>query len=860
MSQKKPFERLPKDVVPENYVLELTPHLSNFTFDGKQEIAIEVKNETSSITMNSCDIEIKDVWFECNGLSIKSGIRTTLNNEEETVKFEFDSKLPKGRGKLGMTFIGQLNDKLKGFYRNKYFTSSGEERYGAVTQFESTDARRAFPCWDEPAVKATFEVQMTVPKDLVALSNMPEKHCEVGEKTKTIQYEKTPVMSTYLLAFIVGEYDKIEAKDEDGVLVRVFTPVGKSEQGKYALNVAVKTLPFYKKYFNISYPLPKIDLIAIDDFAAGAMENWGLVTYRETALLIDPVNSSSASKQWVALVVGHELAHQWFGNLVTMEWWTDLWLNEGFASWIEYLCVDHCFPDFDIWTQFASNDFSKALDLDALKSSHPIQVEVGHPAEVDEIFDAISYCKGASVIRMLNDYIGDEHFRTGLYNYLTKHKYENTVTADLWKALGDASGKPVDQIMSTYTKQMGFPIISVDEKREGSKRILHLKQSKFTADGSTDDSKWLVPINIGSSSSSKPIHQFVLEEKETVITLDNVSPDDWIKLNMGHVGFYRVQYSESMLNALLPSIKSMTLSARDRLGLQNDAFALARAGAISTVDALKIASAYQNETNYTVWNDLSTNLSSVSLLLQYTDYHDLMKAFTRKLYNPICDSLGWDSVEGEGHLTSMLRSLVIGKLGRAGEPKVIAEAKRRFKLHCSSDTKMAADLRKAVYTTVLTDGTSEVMDAMMKLFNDADMHEEKERIMRSLGAVSSPELIDRVLNFSISKDVRSQDTVFVIRGTGGSVVGREGAWNFIKNNWKKLYEMYEGGFLLNHLARVPESFADEDKVADVKKFFEVNGAPSIKRSVDQSIENILLNKAQLARDNDALKKYLESEL
>lgn len=750
-----------------------------------------------------------------------------MNGEEETVKFEFDSKLPKGKGKIGMTFIGQLNDKLKGFYRNKYFTQSGEERYGAVTQFESTDARRAFPCWDEPAVKATFEVQMTVPKNLVCLSNMPEKSCQIGDVDKVIQFEKTPVMSTYLLAFIVGEYDKIEAKDDDGVLVRVFTPVGKSEQGKYALNVAVKTLPFYKKYFNIAYPLPKIDLIAIDDFAAGAMENWGLVTYRETALLIDPVNSSSATKQWVALVVGHELAHQWFGNLVTMEWWTDLWLNEGFASWIEYLCVDHCFPDFDIWTQFASNDFAKALDLDALKSSHPIQVDVGHPAEVDEIFDAISYCKGASVIRMLHDYIGDEHFRTGLYNYLTKHKYENTVTADLWQALGEASGKPVDEIMSTYTKQMGFPIISVDEKRDGNKRTLHLKQSKFTADGSTDDSKWLVPISIGSRSSSEPIHRLVLDKKETVITLDNVSPDDWIKLNMGHVGFYRVQYSESMLNALLPSIENMSLSARDRLGLQNDAFALARAGTISSVDALKIASAYRNETNYTVWNDLTSNLASISVLLQYTDFYDLMKAFNRKLYGPIGKSLGWDPKEGEGHLTSMLRSLVIGRLGRAGDENVIAEAKRRFKLHCSSENKLPADLRSSVYTTVLTDASSELMDKMMTLFRSADMQEEKDRIMRSLGAVTKPDLIERVLNFSISKEVRSQDTVFVIRGTGGSVAGRECAWKFIQNNWQVLYDKYEGGFLLNHLARIPENFADDKKVEEVK------------------VRNILCNKGNL---------------
>lgn len=342
-------------------------------------------------------------------------------------------------------YDGEINDKMKGLYRSKYLGPEGDERYAAVTQFEATDARRCFPCWDEPAIKATFDITVTVPQDRIALSNMPVESENDEGNSRIVQFRTTPIMSTYLVAIVVGEFDYVENTSKDGVLVRVYTPVGKKDQGLFALEVATEVLPYYKDYFNIAYPLPKIDLIAIADFSAGAMENWGLVTYRETCLLVDPKNTSANTKQWVALVVGHELAHQWFGNLVTMEWWTHLWLNEGYATFVEYLCVNRLFPEYDIWTQFVvetyirflfrilskynfEDDFQfiffkfRALELDCLKNSHPIEVPVGHPSEIDEIFDDISYSKGASVIRMLHRYIGDDDFRKGMNIYLTRHQ------------------------------------------------------------------------------------------------------------------------------------------------------------------------------------------------------------------------------------------------------------------------------------------------------------------------------------------------------------------------------------------------------------------------------------------------------
>ncbi|XP_062304788.1 puromycin-sensitive aminopeptidase isoform X5 [Osmerus eperlanus] len=800
MPERRPFIRLPTDVYPVNYGLCLKPDLIDFTFEGKLEAVVEVIQATNQIVMNCADIDIITASFAPEGGEGEEINATGFNyqNEDEKVTLSFPSALQKGSGTLKIDFVGELNDKMKGFYRSKYASPAGEIRYAAVTQFEATDARRAFPCWDEPAIKATFDIILIVPKDRVALSNM----------------------------------------------------------------VATKTLPFYKDYFSVPYPLPKIDLIAIADFAAGAMENWGLVTYRETALLIDPKNSCSSSRQWVALVVGHELAHQWFGNLVTMEWWTHLWLNEGFASWIEYLCVDHCFPEYDIWTQFVSADYTRALDLDALDNSHPIEVNVGHPSEVDEIFDAISYSKGASVIRMLHNYIGDEDFRKGMNAYLLKFQHKNASTEDLWYCLEQASGKPIAAVMGSWTKQMGFPIIEVDQEQQGNDRILKISQKKFCASGpynGEDCPSWMVPISICTSEDPSCTKlEVLLEIPETTITIHNIQPDQWVKINPGTVGFYRIQYSSSMLESLLPGIRDLTLLPVDRLGLQNDLFSLSRAGMISTVEVLKLMEAFVNEPNYTVWSDLSCNLGVLSSLLSHTDFHEEIQEFIRDLFTPIGLKLGWDSNQGEGHLDALLRGLVLGKLGKAGHKPTLDEARRRFKDHVEGKQILSADLRSPVYLTVLKHGDSATLDTMLKLHKQADMQEEKNRIERVLGAISAPDLIQKVLTFALSEEVRPQDTVSVIGGVAGSSKhGRKAAWKFVKDNWQELHNRYQGGFLISRLIKLSvDGFAIDKIAAEVKSFFESHHAPAAERTVQQCCENILLNAAWLKRDADDIHQYL----
>lgn len=865
MPEKKPFERLPADVIPINYGLSLKPDFIVFTFEGKLEARVKVENATSHIVMNCADIDIITASFIPEGDEEILATGINYQNDDEKVTLSFPSCLRKGAGTLKIDFMGELNDKMKGFYRSKYRTPSGEVRYAAVTQFEATDARRAFPCWDEPALKATFDITLIVPKGRVALSNMNVIDSRQREEDDLVEvkFAQTPVMSTYLLAFVVGEYDFVETRTPDNVLIRVYTPVGKAEQGRFAMEVAAKTIPFYNDYFMVPYPLPKIDLIAIADFAAGAMENWGLVTYRETALLIDPKNSCSSSRQWVALVVGHELAHQWFGNLVTMEWWTHLWLNEGFASWIEYLCVDHCFPEYDIWTQFVSSDYSRALELDALHNSHPIEVNVGHPSEIDEIFDAISYSKGASVIRMLHEYIGDEDFRLGMKMYLTKFQHRNASTEDLWASLEEASSKPIGAMMNTWTKQMGFPLICVKEEQQGDDRVLTLTQRKFCADGSyTDDNGpfWMIPVAISTSEAPGSARMTLLMDVGVkTAELKNVKSEQWVKLNPGTLGFYRVQYSSEMLDRLLPGIRDLSLLPVDRLSIQNDLFSLARAGVVSTVEVLRIMEAFVNEPNYTVWSDLSCNLSILSTLLSNTEFHDDILAFIRELFEPIANKLGWDPKGTEGHLDALLRGLVLGKLGKAGHIPTINEARERFKDHVSGKHILSADLKTPVYVTVLKHGDAHTLETMLKLHKQADMSEERNRIERLLGAIPVPELIQKVLTFSLSEEVRPQDTVSVIGGVaGGSKHGRKAAWDFLRQNWDELHNRYQGGFLMSRLIKLTvEGFATEKMARDVKNFFDAHPAPSAERAVQQCCENILLNAAWLKRDAEAIHLYLK---
>ena len=484
----------------------------------------------------------------------------------------------------------------------------GKEEYMAVTQHEPTDCRRTMPCFDEPALKATFDVTLIVPSDYTALSNMPvkeEKAVDGGKKA--VKFETTPPMSTYLLAMVVARLDFVEGTSAKGVKYRVYTMPGVTKQGEFALGVGMKVLDFFSEYFNNAYPLPKMDMVAIPDFSAGAMENWGLVTYRETALLIDDENSPLVSKQRVAYVVAHELAHQWFGNLVTMTWWTDLWLNEGFATWVGNFAIDHFFKDWDIWTQFVNQYTNRALQLDSLETSHPIEVPVQRSSQVNEIFDEISYCKGAACIMMITSYLGMDMFRKGICAYLEKHKYGNARTDDLWAALSETSGKDVKGFMGVWTKEVGYPVVSLS-RAEGK---LVLQQARFLSNGKevAQTNQWWVPMTLLDSEGKTVLYDLKTASGDVAGTAPMT--DKWVKGNSGQTAFFRIRYSDELLAQLGQAIESMQLSPVDRLGVQSDAFALAKAGQLPTDRALALAVKYVNEQDFTVWSDLAGSLGDV---------------------------------------------------------------------------------------------------------------------------------------------------------------------------------------------------------------------------------------------------------
>ncbi|CAF1212201.1 unnamed protein product, partial [Didymodactylos carnosus] len=446
------------------------------------------------------------------------------------------------------------------------------------------------------------------------------------------------------------------------------------------------------------------------------MENWGLIIYNETALLIDPKFSSMDNRQTVAWVVAHELAHQWFGNLVTMDWWTDLWLNEGFATWIQFLAVDKFFPEFDFWTQFVAHTFARFLVPDALQSSHPVEVPIGHPAEIDEIFDDISYSKGASVVRMLHDYIGDDAFRKGLHNYLEEYSYKNTVTENLWTHLANISNKPVSDVMGGWTLQMGYPLLTVHEQQSGNQRIVTLKQQRFIADGSKDKEnlQWQIPVTfVSKSQPNKVLKQVLMDKPEICVTLDNVKEDDWIKLNLNSIGLYRIKYEQKTLERLGDPISTKKITPQCRLMIQNDLAALCFAGHQSFIDYLKLLLAYKDEDNFTVWKSIASNIGDISSLLEYTNYFEEMKKYCLHIFSTIQKKLGWDPKSDEDPLSAILRPLILGIVGKSGDQAIIDEARKRFDRHLSGD-QIDPNIRSAVYVLVSRFGDESTQDKLRK--------------------------------------------------------------------------------------------------------------------------------------------------
>ncbi|KAJ3214021.1 Aminopeptidase 2 mitochondrial [Dinochytrium kinnereticum] len=907
-------EVLPKWLIPSKYTVKITPDLETFKFKGTVSIECAVHETTKKITVNTNEIEVLKASVVVHHLKNEtSQVATSITYDKalERVTFEFEQEIPQGATAIvSADFTGIHNDQMAGFYRSSYTDKDGNKQHMVVTQFEATDCRRAFPSFDEPALKAVFDVTLVVPTHLTALSNMnaigEELVEEDGKKLKAVTFATTPIMSTYLVAFAVGDIEFIETTatpkapaDAKPIKVRVYTLKGEVEQGRFGLEVAARTLEYFSEYFNEAYPLPKCDLIAIPDFAAGAMENWGLITYRNIYLLFDEKRSSSVAKQRIAYVVGHELAHQWFGNLVTMNWWNDLWLNEGFATFVGWLAVDKLFPEWDIWTQFIINDYSQGITLDSLRSSHPILVDVKSPAEINEIFDAISYSKGASLIRMLNSHLGGEIFMNGVRKYLQKFKFSNTETVDLWNSLTEVSGVNVETFMHNWTRETGFPLVSIikEELNEAKGELtLTLRQNRFLSSGDLkpeeDKIVWWIPVNLITNQSSTPV-KFILSEKEGTVTFPyKESEESFWKINAGVSGFYRVKLEERhavKLGKVLAK-NPEALVTGDRVNIISDTFALSIAGLGSLTTSLEVIKSLAKENHYIVLDQIATRLGSLRSVFykEGPAVRDGLNALQRLVFSSKVATVGWEYPASEPYLDTMKRSLVISAAARASEASYVSsnsvadELTQRFNKYVAGDADaLNPNLRVAAYTTVLRSSAQpeEDFEKILSFTKDANLPaDQKLYAILALGATNSITQVRVILDKLVfdSDSIRSQDLPFAISGliqqSPMPEVVRPAVWEWLLENWDKLYQMLSISMAL--LGRVVEAndscigldFAEtmekwslgEDLATAELKAKRQDELKGVRRQIQQTLEKIRMNSRWVMREHDAVNAWVKA--
>ena len=860
---------LSNEISPSKYHLLIQPDIGKMSFQGTLSVEINIQNPTQEITLHSVDLSLilVEVYISKNKIVIPTIIMP--NKEKETVTMKFEESLPKGNAILKISFSGNIGSNLRGLYLSKY-KSSSQAKTMISTQFEPTDARRMFPCWDEPSYKASFNIELIIPQHLEGLSNMPIKSVKTNKRAmKHIVFGESPPMSTYILAIVIGELESISHTTKEGTTISIWTTKGNKKLGLFALDTSTRLLDYMNKYFGIPYPLKKLDHIAIPDFAAGAMENWGLITYRETALLVDPENSSVITRQNVAAIIAHEMAHMWFGNLVTMHWWNDLWLNESFASWMGDKAINDIFPAWDVWTNFVIDDTNIALELDGLANSHPIEQEVNNPAEIGQLFDAISYSKGASILRMLEAFLSPPIFQKGIESYMKSHKYSNAQTTDLWNALEIISKKPVHEIMKDWTSQTGYPLIDIKLLSDIPNSIkLSIEQTPFRYDAIMKNNitlkqpLWNIPLTIDNYNSPKITAQLVSSKKTTITLAKNQNQKAyWFKINPQQTGFYRVNYDTSQISMQKNIITNKLIPPVDRLGIQNDTHALCLNGTISITQLLELLSFYKNETNPHVWMNISKNIDHLNHLLAITSCSNKMETFSRQMFSSIANTLGWESKETDTDLTIILRSNILLRLGIYGDSTSVATAKTIYSKFKNENTPINPDIRSVVYNLTAKECSSSEYNEMLNLYLKANLSEERTRILNALTYPTNPNLLKKTLEFSLTNDVRQHDTIRIILGVSRNTNSQNLAWEFIKDNWEELNKRYgKGGFGIMSLVSIGSLFTKQNDLDDYILFFNQNPVPSADRSINQSIEQSTLNIEWLNKNIKLTTTWLENNL
>jgi len=816
-------------VIPVNYTLEFEPVFKNFTFNGKETITIICKENVNSITLHCAELKIKSCHVRHNGISEKTITKLDAKKEELTIIIK--NKI-KGNAFVEIEFAGELNDRLLGFYRSQY-KQNGKTKYLATSQFEAADARRAFPCWDEPEAKATFDISIIAENKFTAISNMPVISKKKMKNKTLYKFAKTPVMSTYLVYLGVGEFEYLTGKIGK-TQVRVITTKGNKSKGKYSLELGKKLLLSYEKYFGIKYPLPKLDLIAIPDFASGAMENWGAITFRETILLYDPKTSSTRTKQYIAEVISHEIAHQWFGNLVTMKWWNDLWLNESFATFMATKFVDKFYPEWDLWNQFVEDAMNAAMGLDSLKNTHPIDVKVNSTSEIREIFDAISYDKGGCVLRMLEHYVGESNFQKGLKRYLADFKYKNAEGQDLWDAIGKISKMPVRAMVLTWLKQPGFPVVEI-EKQDST---LHLKQRRYMMESDKkSNGLWSIPLSIGLKDE---LFQKLFTKKSMSIKLpkNNIG----FVANFGRKGFYRVKYDEGTLLDLKMLVDQKQIPAIDRWAIQNDLFSLCISCDETVRNYLDFSDAYYDEDSYLASVNVAHNLSSLYFRAFDEEFSSEIRNYAVNYLKKILYDLGWNPKKTDKHTDAMMRGFAISTLGKLDDDEVIIESENRYKQFLKNPSSLSPDLIEPVCSVMAWNGNSKTHEELTKLYRNAKTMEEKLRFLGAMCSFKDEKLLLKSLNFSQTSEVRSQNMQLPIMKVAANPYGKKILWPWLKTNWTKLNKKVgRGNPLFNRIVASISSIADDSMEKEIRQFFKKNPTPGTERTQEQTLERIRIS-------------------
>ena len=843
MPAEKPFDfattpgKLPKQVVPSEYAIRVEPNLDNLTFTGSETIKLEVRTPVRELVLNAADIAISSTAID--GKTVPASA-VKIDTQNELLRIGVSSELPAGKHQLVLTFSGKINQQGRGVYYMPYQEEgSGAKKIALGTQFEATDARRFFPCWDEPSFRARFQLTIAIPENWTAVSNMPiESERKIAADRKEVRFAPTPSMSSYLNVFVAGELDTIETKAA-GTQLRLVATKGKADSARYALESTKQILEYYNDYFGVPYPLPKLDQIAIPGGFGGAMENWGGITYFETALLFDPQKSSESTRQIIFEVIAHEVAHQWFGDLVTMAWWDNLWLNEGFASWMGSKCTARFNPQWEVWLQKVTprdptrrTGISKELEMesDARSTTHPIQQPITNEAEANSAFDDITYRKGQAFLVMLESFLGQDAFRDGIRRYIAAHKYSNSTTADLWKALRQTSGQPVEEIAAAWTEQPGFPIVKI--KREGEN--VSLTQERFAIHyPDAPPLEWKIPLTYFVLGDPKPQSRLMGGK---VDNLPKIPAGHALKLNVDGAGNYRVEYDAQSWRLLLDALPR--LSVADRVNLLGDGWAFAQADRAPISHYLELVAKLPANTELAEREQIINTFDYIDRLLIGDPVRERFQAYARSILRPSFDQLGWSPEKDEPPRRPVLRGSLIQALGAFGDETIIAGCRERFQKYLSEPASLPPDLRWPVCWVLGHYGGEAEWAKLHELGLKTTSAEEQQNYYDALAAMRDPKLIAKTLHIALTDELPTSRAVFMVGKVARYAERPDLAWDFAKANMKALLAKTDALGANSYAPSLFTFFSDESRAAELKDYAKTNLPATAAKDVAKAVDEI----------------------